>query len=214
MFAPTPPSPPKEGTEGGKEGTEGGDDMSLFSFYYLGTLAFTYLVKQPWVAAGALLQGDAAHYKKELQAALKGPLPTGDGTQLMGKELRDRVDAVGELCDALVLNSRARYFESDAGVWNAESVEMFLTWSDDGFEEMLRGWDRPRKSPPTQAQRVVEVVDCTWKQSELSDAGDGLPGEEEAEALLHYARQYRIFFNGMRALGTDYVLCQRIKREA
>lgn len=181
-----------------------GDDLlegitgSLFTIYYLGNIVHTYAIKQPWIKAGVLLAGDAAAYKRELQAAFDPMAQTEDGTQLIGDKLRERVDALEELCNALVLRSRAQFFATDARVWNAESVEMFLTEIDDWFEKMLRGWDSPRKDPPTQAAQVAEVIRRTW---------------EDAESLLHLARQHRILFKDMLALGTDHVRCERIKRE-
>ena len=185
----------------------------LFSIYYLGNLAHTLFIKQPWIARGLELTGDAKHYQEQVQEGLKQMVQTGDGTQLIGPKLRERVDDLEELCNALVLNSRAQFFAAKAAVWDAESVEMFLTWNDDWLEDMLRGWDRPRKDPPTQAARVAEVIKLNWEQTGLpTDECAGLLGEEEASILLHRARCHRILFNNMRAMGTTWADCGRMKR--
>ena len=181
----------------------------LFTIYYFGSLAHN-LYKQRWSEKGLLLTGDAKHYQDQVQEGLKQMVQTGDGTQLIGSELRKRVGDLEELCNALVLNSRAQFFK-ETGSWDAESVEMFLTWNDDWLEEMLRGWTLPQGDPPTQAARVAEVIKHRWKQAGRPGDKELLLDKKEAAQLLGHARLHRIVFNNMRAMGTAWVDCRLLK---
>ena len=191
MLEPTPNTPPTSGEEPMSNLTG-----TLFSIYYLGNLVYTYAIKQPWLKVGVLLETEVLACKEQIDECLK-QMVQQDGTPLIGDKLDKRVKSLEGLCDALVVNSRASFFESTGGYWNAESVEMLLRWNDDWLEEMLRGWDRPRKDPPTQAARVAAV---------LQD------NEAKGELLLSWARAFRIVYDGLRALGTDFAICRGAKK--
>ena len=184
----------------------------LFTIYYFGSLAHN-LWKQRWSEKGLQLTGDAKYYQDQVQEGLKQMVQTGDGTQLIGSELRKRVGDLEELCNALVLNSRAQFFK-EARLWNAESAELFLTWIDDWLEEMLRGWTLPQGDPPTQAARVAEVIKHRWKQAGRPGDKKLLLDKEKAAQLLDRARMHRFVFNSIRATGADYADCRRMKRQS
>lgn len=191
----------------------------LFGIYYLGNLAHTWFVKKPWAEAGAILNSGEAAAFRNIQGNLAEMAQIGQAG-LKYPELKERVDALEGLGEALVLKSRASFF-ANVESWNPESVEMFLRWSDDWLEETLRGWGRQREAPPSEKGIGGDRADTGWGRlreappTQVSRVAAVIRNDEDtAKQLFDFARIYRICYRQMRALVTDYCDCRRIEDDA